>query len=664
MLSELSAILVLFGAAVVAAWLLRFLKLPAMLGFLIAGIVLGPTLRLVHPDQIHFFAELGLVMLLFAIGLELSPEPLLRVGGRLLVATGLQMGLTAIATAAAMRYGFGLDWVACSVVGLAAGASSTAIVLVQLSQRGEVDSPAGTLATGILLLQDVVVIFAMALLPIAASLAGVGADAGTEGGKADGITRTLLTLAALGAIVGVGRFVVPMVTNLLFRTGGREWMTLFAVLMAVFGAWMADLADWSWALGACIAGLLLAQTDLRHQLHAEITPFRDVFNALFFISIGMLVDFGVLAEHWLPLSLLIVGTLLAKTVFTAIAALAGGWSLRLSLVTGIGLCTISEFSYVLGKEARQVGILPAEFMPLLVAWTVGTMLLGSLLIPIASPLADALVRRLLRAHASSDEQAHGVHGLDQHVIVVGFGVNGLNIARALRATAIPHVVIEMNRARLSDAALHGVRVVVGDAVRLPILESAGIAGARAMVVAIADSYATRRIVAQARTARRDLYIVARTRYVAEMEALKRAGADLVIPEEFETSIEIFSHLLRSFAIPDNVIAQQVAIVRAGQYAMLRGSSIESIPRSELMRALEQTATQTFVLLDEHRAAGRTIRELDFRKRTGVTIAAITHAGKPMANPDADTRITVGDVLVLVGGHRQLDDARRLLESGE
>lgn len=659
MLSELSAILALFGSAVVAAWMLRFLRLPAVLGFLIAGIVLGPGLGLIDPDEIHFFAELGLVMLLFSIGLELSLEPLVRVGGRLLATAGLQMGLTGLVAALAIQALLPMPWTAAALVGLAVAISSSAIVLIQLSQRGEVDTPAGTLVTGVLILQDLVVIVAMALLPLAALALGA-ADAEQAAG---GERHILLTVIALLLVAGAGWFVVPWVTHQLFRSGGREWMTLFAVLMATLGAWLADQANWSWALGACVAGLLLAQTDLRHQLHAEITPFRDVFNALFFISIGMLVDFDVLAEHGLVLALLIGGTLVAKIIIMTVAALLGGWTLRLSLASGFALCTVSEFSYVLASEASEIGLLPQTLMPILVAWTVGSMLMGSLLIPAAGPLAYAIARRF--SPASRGEPAAvapaAQHG---HVIVVGFGVNGANLARVLRATAIPHVIVEMNRARLAQAAASHERVVVGDAVRLPILQQAGLMSAQVLVVAIADAFATRRIVAQARDARRDLYIVARTRYVLEIDALRRLGADLVIPEEFETSIEIFAHVLRSLAIPDNVIAQQAAIVRAGQYAMLRANAGDAAPRSELMRALELTATQTFLLQAEHAAANRTIRELDCRKRTGVSIVAITRAGQPIPNPDPETKLHKGDVLVLVGAHRQLEQARRLLVEGD
>lgn len=655
MTSDLAAVAIVLGAGLIAAWALRFLNAPAMIGFLCAGIVIGPGLQLIDQHRIEFFAELGLVLLLFSVGLELSPEPLLRVGRRLALAASLQIGLTAVVATVAILLIHPMGWTAQLIVGLAVAFSSTAIVLTQLSQRGETDSPAGVLATGFLLFQDIAVIVVMALLPLLAT-------SDPSSGVLVRLQRSGLNLAALVALTIAGRYALPHLVRVLFVRGGREWMTLFAVLMAVLGAWLASLADWSPALGACIAGLLLAQTDLRHQLHAEITPFRDTFNALFFISIGMLVDPQLILAEPLTIAALVVGALLLKAVIAAGTVTFAGWSLRLGVVTGLGLCTISEFSYVLAREAGQKGLLPAEFMPLMVTWTVGTMLVGATLVPASGRLAAVLTRWLQPRgpRAGADPGRDGAE-LKGHVIIVGYGVNGANLARVLRATAIPHVIVEMNRARVTEEHQRGTRVVVGDGIRMSILEQAGLATARALVVVIADSIATRQIVAQARRLRHDLYIVARTRYVRELEPLHRLGASLVIPEEFETSIEIFAHVLRSFGLPVNVIDQQIAIIRAGHYGMLRGRAADRVPRAELLRALEETTTQTYLLLQDSPGAGRSILELDFRRATGATIVAITRGGKPTPNPSADTRLLAGDVLVLVGTHHQIERARRLLD---
>jgi len=433
-------------------------------------------------------------------------------------------------------------------------------------------------------------------------------------------------------------------------------------VMACAGAWFASLADWSWPLGAFIAGLLLAQSELRHQVHAEITPFRDALNALFFIAIGMLVDIGVVADHGVALGAAIVATLVLKTVFVAAGVSAGGWPLRLALTAGLGLCTISEFGYVLVSEAVRLDLVPGSLLPIVVAWIAGTMLLGALLVPVAPKLALRLAPLLQRRRAR--EQPSASHGpvLRSHVIIVGYGVNGQNLARVLRATAIPHVVIEMHPGHAGRARQDGEDVISGDAARLGILELAGLHSARALVVSIADPEGTRQIVAQAHRARPELYILARTRTLAEIDALYRLGAQSVIPEEFETSIEIFSHVLKEFAIPDSVVDQQVTMIRAGHYGMLRGREMDKLLRNEWRQMLEAAVTQTFYVAEGSSACGQTVRELDLRNRTGVTIVAVTRDGRPIPSPKIDFEFRAGDVLVLVGTHHALDRARGVLSA--
>jgi CPA2 family monovalent cation:H+ antiporter-2 len=653
----LTAILVLFGAAWLVAWLMRALGAPAILGFLIAGIIIGPSgLKLIRQEDVHFFAELGLVLLLFVVGLELSPGPLLRMGGRMLIAAALQMVATT-AVAAGVLYGLGLVGpLPAFIVGAAVALSSTAIMINYFSDRGETDSPASAVATVIALVQDCGVILLLIALPLFSR----------RSGQAPG--NALLGAGyALGALVVISlaaRAILPWVVRLFSRgTASRELMTLFAIVMACAGAWLASLANWSWGLGSFVAGLLLSQTDLRHQIRAEITPFRHAFNALFFISIGMLVDLSLFREHAGLLAGAIVSVIVLKAVIASGAILLAGWPARLAITSALTLATISEFAYILGQAARELDILPPQVLAALIACLVGSMLLGALLLPLTPRLADAADRRLDRGRSARLALAGPEHesSLDNHVIVVGYGVNGRNLGRVLRATRISYTVVEMNPSNVVQARSDGAPAIVGDAARLSILLQAGLQRARALVISIADQEPTRRIVAQAHTARPDLYIVARTRYLSELDPLYRLGARQVIPEEFETSIEIFAHVLKQFGIPDNVIDQQIMLVRAGRYRMLRGLPTDPARRAEWLQILEAAVTQVFLLLAGSPAVGKTIREFDLRARTGVTIVAITRSGKAIPAPPPELRLQPADVLVLVGTHKQLDHARQLLE---
>lgn len=667
MRSDLTDFLVLFGAALGVAWVLRFLRAPAIIGFLCAGVLIGPScLNLIDAgesrERLSFLADVGLLLLLFTAGVELSAEPLLRSGRHLLLATGLQMGLTVIVVSGGLLLATPLSLPVALLLGVAAAPSSTAIVVKQLSDRGETDSTAGVLVSGVSILQDIWVILLLVPLPLLAP----GASAAPLPTR---LLNVALALTLLVAASAVARLVVPLMVNVIFRHSGQEFLSLFAVVMACLGAWLAELANWSWALGAFIVGLLLAQSDLRHQLRAEITPFREVFNALFFIAIGMLVDLGVVADHALPLAAAVVCTLALKAALAALGIVISGWPLRHAITAGLGLATISEFGYVLAKEATNLSLISPAVLDFVVAWVVGTMLLGALLVPVAEPIAAAVAGRLQRSAGRASRHPAGdlappAPGGAAGVIVVGYGINGQNLARVLRATSVPFTVVELNRASAAAARGEGCDVIVGDAARMGILERAGLARARALVVAIAEPFATRRIVAQAHRARPELYILARTRALKDLDALYRLGAAQVIPEEFETSIEIFAHVLKKFAIPDNVIAQQIKMVRAGRYGMLRGAPAGPALHAEWSRLLEGVLTQTFLLEPASPASGRTIRELALRKRTGVTIVALTRAGKPLPSPAPETQLLPGDVLVLVGSHQQLDRAKALLSVAE
>ncbi len=655
----LNEIVVLFGTALVVAWLFRAVGVPSIIGFLITGMAIGPSgWQLVAQEHVESFAELGLVLLLFTVGLELSPEPLVRTGRRLLAVTTAQVAVTAGVVTLLLSLATSLPLSAKLILGTAIALSSTAIVLKQMSDRGDTNSTTGLIMTGILLLQDVIVIALMLILSLVLpeSAAGSGSI----------VFRTVAGLGGLLLIIIAARRLLPAILDGITRHGGRELITLFAVLMACGGAWLAHAAGWSPALGACIAGLLLAGVDQRHQLVAEITPFRDVFNALFFISLGMLVRTSVLLDQ-LPLIVgAIAATLLLKPLITAATVSFAGWPLRIGITVGIGLCTVSEFSYVLAYEAQQVHLLPPGLLDLITVYTVGSMMAGALLYPFAGNIA-ASIAGLLQSDAptsTGEPSSEGQDRFQHHVIIIGYGFTGSNLARMLKATHIPRVVVEMNQSQVKAAREAEIPVIAGDATRMIILERAGIDKARALVIAINDHQAARRVVAQACARRPDLYILARTAFVRDIERLYDLGAKLVIPQDFETSIEVAAHVLKQFGIPDNIVEAQIAAVRSGGYGMLRGKPTDRAASAELIRILERTAIQTYYIGDDSYAKGRTLAQLDLRARSGCTVIAAVRAGQPTTNPPPDFILHANDVLVLVGAHRQIESAKAVLQHNE
>lgn len=656
--SFLSQIVILFGTALAVTWAFRVVRAPAIIGFLFTGILIGPsTFAWIERESVDQFAELGLVLLLFTIGLELAPGPLLRTGVGLLKAMLIQVAATAALTVAAAVFLLDSGVGAAVLLGIAVSLSSTAISLKLLSDRGEVQTAMGSLVTGILLLQDVFVIGVMVLLPLVT---------GGRGETGQGPLFALMAFLALVVTVIAARYTLPWIITQLRARGGQELTTLFAVLMAGGGAYLASAAGWSPALGACIAGLLLANADIRQQLVADITPFRDVFNALFFISIGMLVNTEQVLNDAPQLLVAIVATIALKGLITFGAVRIAGWPTRIAIQVGVGLCTVSEFAYVLLHQAEISGFISHAFLESSVSYIVGTMMLGAFVFPLgveATGRASVLFRE--DQETAGGPEPASEEELTSHVVIVGYGVNGHNLVRVLKSTNIPCCVVEMNQALVREARDAGVPVVVGDATRLAILQHAGLMRARALVVGINDVQATRRIVSIARAHCPALHIVVRTPYVNEFETLTRLGADVVVPADFEASVRIFSHVLEELDVPRNILAAQIAAVRAGGYGVFRGRSTGSQESLEdLLRVLQIAATQTFFLSNDSPACGKTLRELDLRRRTGATIIAVVRDRKPYTNPPADMALEGNDVLVLVGSHAQLREAQSVLNVPE
>lgn len=652
----LSDTVLIFGIALVVAWLFRYIGAPSIIGFLVTGLLIGPSgLGFIAQEDVGPLAELGLVLLLFIIGLELSPEPMLRMGRGLLNAAVVQIGSTMGVTFGICVLVFGRTWPEGLLIGIAVSLSSTAIVLKQLSDKGAAGTLTGQVTTGILLLQDIFVITAMLVLPI---FAGGGASDWQHA-----IAPSVAGIAGLAVILLVGRRILPMLFQRIVLPGGQEFVTLFAVVAACGGAWLAGWVGWSLPLGACIVGMLLAEADARHQLVADILPFRDVFNALFFVSLGMLVDIQVALAHAGVIAGLVLLTLLGKTILTSLAVRVGGWTFRPALQIGLGMATVSEFGFVLAREANTLGLLSDDLLSFFTVYALGTMVTGAALVPLAPAIAVAVAGLWERDSDAAHQLATSSTGTVRQIIVVGFGTNGQNLARVLDATQIPFIVVEMNPRLINLAKEMGARVIVGDACRLGILRHAGLDDAHAIVVAINDPSATARIVARVRSHRRDIYILARTRFDSELDDLYRQGADRVISEDFETSVEIVANVLKKMDIPDNLVEGQLAAIRSGRYGMLRGLPTDRAGADELRKVFELTATRTHYLSEGSAACGKTLAHVNLRAETGVTAIAVVRKGTPVTSPPADYVLQAGDVLVLVGAHVQLEAAKGLLDRG-
>jgi CPA2 family monovalent cation:H+ antiporter-2 len=532
--------------------------------------------------------------------------------------------------------------------------SSTAIVLKIYNDRGEIDALQGRLATGILLFQDLCLVPMMLLVP---ALAQSGSASFTPVAWA-----LVKAIAVLLLIIWGARTVLPWFLRQVVLLRNREIFILFVVLICLGTAWLTSELGLSLALGAFIAGLVIAESEFSHQVVADILPLRDCFSGIFFISIGMLLDLDFLTSDPVAplLNLILIVATKALVVFVIFWRLYR--SIRLGVLLGLSLAQIGEFSFILAAAGRNHGLLTAAGEQAFLAASILSMVATPFLISWAHRLAFGLEAMVVSPsdRRPRETEGMGADSMTGHVIVVGYGLNGRNLTRVLKEVSISYAVLEMDPDLVSRAAAGGEPIVFGDGTRPEVLRKVGIEQARVLVIAISDPVASARIVSQARSLKPELYIIVRTRYVAEIEHLYRLGANQVIPEEFETSVEIFARVLQEYHIPRNVIALQVDLIRKERYGMLRGLHLQGKSLDQLSQFLAGTTTDTFLILQDSPAAGRSLGELQLRSRSGVTVIAIVRNETSTHNPGPEFVLQTGDILVLMGSHKALDQANQLL----
>ncbi len=654
--SILGDLVILFAAALPIVVVFQRLQLPTVIGFVIAGAAIGPHGLgfIAESAHVESLAEVGLVLLLFVVGLELSLRELLRFGRRLITPAVLQVALTILATVAvAVMAGFATAEAV--LIGFAIVHSSTAIVLKVLGDRGEIHAPHGRVAVGILLVQDLCFVPMILLVRLLA----------TPGSTAWSTVALVLIKAvvAILVILLIARLLVPVLLRHIVQLGSRELFTATMVFLCLGSAWAASQLGLSLAIGALIAGLVISDSEYSHQAVADVLPFRDAFNSIFFISMGMLLRPDFVLSHAGGLVAAAAAIIAFKAVIVVAVVLPFYHSLRIATGAALALAAVGELSFVLAQFALGAGLLSSLHYEWFIAAAIMTMMAAPFLIRAAPALSARLTAAV--GWREAEEDAGRGKGSRTHVVIVGYGLNGENLAHVLRQTGLSYTILELSPDRVADAQRRDEPVTYGDATRTDVLKAAGVAHAHVVVIAISDPAATRRIVAIARQLNPEAPVIVRTRYVSEIDDLQRLGATEVVPEEFETSVQIFARVLRRLRVPRNVITVQVQLIRQKEYSLLRGVELPQQTLSQLDQILAATLTETFLLPETSPAVGVSIRDLRLRRETGVTIIAIVRNGKPLTNPPPETVLEANDVVVLVGSHAQLDQAlARLGESAE
>lgn len=656
----LANLLVIFTVSIAVVFVFHQFRLPSIAGFLVAGALIGPHgLNLISDiGTVQVLAEIGVVLLLFTIGIEFSLVQLASLRRLMFLAAPIQVGGVLLitwlgATLVGLSWRQGLFW------GFLFSLSSTAIVLKTLAERGDSDSIHGRATIGILVFQDLAVVPMMLLTPILASQ--------SDGGGLAIVLTLGKSVLVIVLVIAAAWYLVPKLLEHIVRSRNRELFLLTIIVLCLGIAWLTSLGGLSLALGAFIAGLVISESEYSHQAIAEVLPFRDSFNSLFFVSVGILMDWRVLFEHPLPVAGLLVTILLVKFIAGAGAVLLAEVPPRSAVMVGIALAQVGEFSFLLAQQGQESGFLQRDPYQIFLAVSVLSMIVTPFLMQWSPDLARrAEAWQRLRHWLPSRTMAHALQmegkqiRMKDHVIIVGYGLNGRNLARVLGDTEIPYLALDLDGDIVSREAKHGVPVYYGDATNPNVLRHMKIEDAKVLVVAISDPFITRRAVQVAKGLNPKLHVVVRTRYLRELEELHQLGADDVVPEEFETSIEIFALVLRTYKLPQDFVMHKAEQVRREGYALLRRSELPELAHHLRGGTLTDAEVETCRIDDDSPAQGRTLAEISLRPRTGASVIAWTRAGVTQSNPSEKTRLMAGDIVVLLGSRAQIRQAMGLL----
>lgn len=659
----LKDIVTIFGLSVVVLLICHRIKIPTVVGFLFTGALAGPHgFQLISGiHEVEVMAEIGVILLLFTIGIEFSIKNLLKVSRSVFVGGGLQVMLT-IGVIYFIAFNRSPVFSEAIFIGFLVALSSTAIVLKLLQDNAQMESPHGQNTLAILIFQDLIIVPMILVTPM---LAGNGGNLGSELlitlGKAAGVILVLILAA---------RYVVPRFLYLIARTQSRELFLLSIILIALAVAWMTYSIGLSLALGAFLAGLVISESEYSEHALGNVVPFLDIFTSFFFVSIGMLFDIRPIIEQPGLILFFTLMVIVVKTLIGTFAIYIIGYPLRVALMAGLALSQVGEFSFILSKVGIDTGVLSEANYPLFIAVSVLTMALTPFIIKLSPRITDLIMQLPLpqRMKAGLDPLPDDTeHKMKDHTVIVGYGINGRNVVRAAIYAGIPYEVIEMNPQTVNREKENGIPIFFGDAAQKVVLEHANLKEALVLVITIPDSVAVRKILRMAHSINPHLHIIVRARFIRDVPTFIELGADEVIPEEFETSVEIFTRVLYKYLIPKEEIEQQIMKVREDSYAMFRSVSIDQ-PAREAAKGLTVAAPR----IDIHSirvcksavAAGKSIAEIKIEQFNNLQLLAISHGNRIVQNFNMNTRLEENDILFFLGSLEALEDIYPLFQETE
>ncbi|WGZ92399.1 MAG: cation:proton antiporter [Candidatus Thiothrix putei] len=656
----LESILLLLVMSVGAVAAFRTLHLPPILGYLLVGTVMGTHGLGFIPESegLAFMGEVGVVFLLFAIGLEFSLKQFMAMRTTIIGLGGLQVVISTLSGIVILSY-FGVQWQSALVAGGAMAMSSTAIVVKQLTDQAEMRAPHGQSALGILLFQDIAVVPFLVMIPL---LAG--------GGNLEVNTSELLLNIFSAAVLFfvmllVGHYTLRPLFQYISRAESIELFNITVLLVALTAAWLTQSMQLSLALGAFLAGMLLSETEYKHQIESEIRPFRDILMGIFFITVGTKLNISILPSLWLPVLLLVVGIIVGKGLLIAVLTRLFVKNNATSLRTGLVLAQGGEFGFALLALALSNQVMSSGESQTTLAAIVISMALSPFIIRYNDKITNLLLADTYTHQQFKDvaEVSAAVKEADDHVIICGYRRMGQNIARFLQEQGVPYIALDLDPSIVEKTWEAGDPVHYADATRPEILMAAGLDRARMVVITVVDVEVAKRIIEAVRLKRTDVPVLVRTRDERHLEALERLGATSVLPESLEATLMITQRIVEQLGFSPDEVFQMTEKIRRDSYRSLHSYYHGDQDKPMSSGKVAEAFLHTFTLQMTDYAVGKRIEELEL-KRFAVNIKALRRGDIRGEEPSATIFLQTGDVLVLEGTKAEcFREVENLLKTG-
>lgn len=655
----LFSFLIVFLISIPVGFLANRLKVPSVVSFLITGVLIGPSgLGLLKdPRVIEIFAELGVIFLMFTIGIEFSIKKFIAYRREVLFSGFFQVLITTLIVLVLTKVFLGETISKGLFYGTLIAMSSTALVLKMLMDRGELNTPYGRTSFGILIFQDLIVVVIMLLLPILAE---------NKGSVFDLVVFITKSFALLTAIFLIAMYFVPYIFHQIVKTKSRELFLMTVLSLALGTAFISYKLGLSLALGAFLAGMIISESEYAYQSIAEIKPLKDLLITIFFISVGLILKPQFLLDQFTLSFVILLVLFFVKFVGILLSAIIVSKNLRNSLLTTFYLLQVGEFSFILALEAKRYALIDETFYQVFIGISTVSLFVTPFWIQFSHNITEFIISKLrpgLYKRYRKYQEVSKEPFLKDHTIVVGYGIAGKNVVYGLKSLKIPYIILELNPFTVKKYKSKGEPIYFGDATNREILIKFGIKTAKVLVISMGDVISARKIVTIAREENPNLYIIVRSKFVAEIEELLRLGANEVIPEEFEVSIEIFAKVLEVYKVPKNIIYELLENIRSKHYKAFRTiQDIKFLSEINEWEFLKELTTQNFLIRKASGLIGKTIKDTELRKKTGATIIAINRKGRFIVNPQPEEVLKEGDILILIGKEEEVNKAISYLSS--